>query len=70
MVQVRKARSSSVFRLLAIGACAFFALISMGAPGTAAREGVHHTRHHVSFAHVIRAAILADKRVKAVLGDR
>ena len=69
MVHLRRARSSSVFGLLAIGACVFFAPIAVGAPGTVAREG-HHARHHVSFGHAVRAASRARTHADRLLVRR
>jgi hypothetical protein len=70
MVHLRKARSSSVVGMLAIGACVFFAPIAMGAPGAVAREGLHHARHHASFAHAIRAASRARTHADRLLVRR
>lgn len=69
-MHLRKARSWSVFGLLAVGACVLFASIAMGAPGTAARNGRHHARHHVSFAHTVRAASRARTHADRLLVRR
>jgi Hypothetical glycosyl hydrolase family 15 len=52
------------------GCCALFAVIAMSAPGAAAREGVHQTRHHVSFTRSIGAASRARTRADSLFVRR